>query len=109
MNCVLMKSVKTTQVFYWASVHLQSEDKRSICLVAEAPGDAAAEAIEPVRAVKLEEDDTVNVVGGRCPPITLQLQTECCTEPSSPPKMASSVSLAESVQSASHSESFFFN
>ncbi|XP_072246292.1 KICSTOR complex protein SZT2 isoform X3 [Leuresthes tenuis] len=86
-----------------AQADSESEDKRSICLVADAPGDATAEAIEPVRAVKLEGDDTVNVVGGRCPPITLQLQTECCTEPSSPPKMASSVSLAESVHSASHS------
>ncbi|KAM4548799.1 KICSTOR complex protein SZT2 isoform 3-T3 [Odontesthes bonariensis] len=86
-----------------AQADSEGEDKRSICLVAEACGDATAEAIEPVRAVKLEGEDTVNVVGDRCPPITLQLQTEGCTEPSSPPKMASSVSLAESVQTASHS------
>ncbi|XP_041861304.1 KICSTOR complex protein SZT2 isoform X2 [Melanotaenia boesemani] len=83
----------------------ETEEKKSICPAACAPGDTTAEASEPIRAVKPEADDTVSVVGDRCHSSTLQLQTESCTEPSSPQKTASSVSLAESVQSASHSSS----
>ncbi|XP_035504823.1 KICSTOR complex protein SZT2 isoform X3 [Scophthalmus maximus] len=70
----------------------QSEDKKSV-----APTDAAADAREPIRTLKLEADDTV------FQPRTPQLQTYHCIEQTSPPKTPSSVSLAESMQSASHS------
>ncbi|XP_041648166.1 KICSTOR complex protein SZT2 isoform X2 [Cheilinus undulatus] len=86
----------------------EGEDKKSICATADTPSDTAAETSEPVRAQKLETYDTVSqsslsFVVDRGQPGTLQLQTESTTEPSSPPKTPSSVSLAESMQSASHS------
>lgn len=91
------------------SVQLQSEDKKSISAAADAPSDSTAEASETIRALRPEAHDTVSqslaLVVDRGPPSTPQLQTERCTEPTSPPKTPSSVSLAESMQSASHSES----
>ncbi|KAM6921196.1 KICSTOR complex protein SZT2 [Xenentodon cancila] len=80
----------------------ESEDRKSSSLAADTSPDSTTEASEPMRGTKLEADDTVCVVGDRCQASALQLQTKCCTEPSSPPKTASNVSLAESEQSASH-------
>lgn len=84
---------------------VQSEDKKPTSVAADALSDTTAEAGDSVKASKPEADDSVSVPGDRGQPGTPQLQTESCTESSSPPKTPSSVSLAESVQSASHSES----
>nr|XP_046248822.1 KICSTOR complex protein SZT2 isoform X2 [Scatophagus argus] len=86
----------------------ESEDKKSISIAADTSSDTAAEASEPIRPSKPEAHDTVSqssvsLVGDRGQPSTPQLQPERCTEPTSPPKTPSSVSLAESMQSASHS------
>ncbi|XP_044054476.1 KICSTOR complex protein SZT2 isoform X4 [Siniperca chuatsi] len=86
----------------------ESEDKKSISVAADAPSDTTAGASEPIRASKPEAHDTVSqssvsMAGDRGHPSTPQLQTERCTESTSPPKTPSSVSLAESMQSASHS------
>lgn len=96
--------------FYWGSVHLQSEDRKSISVAADAPGDTTTDACEPIRALRPEADDSVyqspvSTVGDQGQPSTPQLHTDRCPEPTSPPKTPSSVSLAESMQSASHSES----
>ncbi|XP_026179162.1 KICSTOR complex protein SZT2 isoform X4 [Mastacembelus armatus] len=84
----------------------ESEDKKSVSVTADSPSDT--EATEPVRAQKPEQDDAISqssicTAGGKGQPSTPQLQTDHCTEPISPPKTPSSVSLAESMQSASHS------
>ncbi|XP_023249147.1 KICSTOR complex protein SZT2 [Seriola lalandi dorsalis] len=86
----------------------ESQDKRSISAAADAPSDTTADASEPIRALKPEPDNivyqsSVSMAGDRGQPSTTQLQTDSCIEPTSPPKTPSSVSLAESVQSASHS------
>lgn len=86
------------------AVHLQSEDKKSVSVAADTACDTAAEASEPIRALKPEAEDTVSqssvgMMGERGP-----LHTERSSETTSPPKTPSSVSLAESMQSASHSE-----
>ncbi|XP_070764616.1 KICSTOR complex protein SZT2 [Enoplosus armatus] len=91
-----------------AEADSESEDRKSISVAADAPSDATAEASEPIRASKPEAHDTVaqssvSMAGDRGHPSTPQLQTERCPEPTSPPKTPSSVSLAESMQSASHS------
>nr|XP_033478677.1 KICSTOR complex protein SZT2 isoform X2 [Epinephelus lanceolatus] len=93
-----------------AEAHAESESevKKSITIAADTPSDTAAEASEPVSALRLETDDTVSqssvsMAGDRGQPRTPQLHTECCIDATSPPKTPSSVSLAESMQSASHS------
>lgn len=83
---------------------MQSEDRKPVSVAADAVSDTTADAAESVSALKPEADDSVSMVGDRGQPSTPQLQAESCTEASSPPKTPSSVSLAESVQSASHSE-----
>lgn len=83
---------------------MQSEDRKPVGVAADAVSDTTADAGESVTALKPEADDSVSMVGDRGQPSTPQLQAESCTEASSPPKTPSSVSLAESVQSASHSE-----
>ncbi|XP_030582788.1 KICSTOR complex protein SZT2 isoform X3 [Archocentrus centrarchus] len=80
----------------------ESEDKKPVSVAADALSDTTAEAGDSVKALKPEADDAVSMLGDRGQPGTPQLQTESCTESSSPPKTPSSVSLAESVQSASH-------
>ncbi|XP_070687668.1 KICSTOR complex protein SZT2 [Pempheris klunzingeri] len=81
-----------------------SEDKKSVSVAADAPGDTTAEAGEPIRAsVDTVPQSSASMVGDRGQPSTPQLQTERCTEATSPPKTPSSVSLAESTHSASHS------
>ncbi|KAM3619466.1 uncharacterized protein V6R79_008697 [Siganus canaliculatus] len=80
-----------------------SEDKKSITISAEGSEYTAAETSRPMRTVKCEAQDSVSqssvsLVGDRNQP-----GSEQCTESTSPPKTPSSVSLAESVQSASHS------
>ena len=85
------------------SVHLQSEDKKSISVAADTACDTAAEASEPVRALKPEAEDTVSQSSVSMGDRGL-LHTERSSETTSPPKTPSSVSLAESMQSASHSE-----
>ncbi|XP_037624889.1 KICSTOR complex protein SZT2 isoform X2 [Sebastes umbrosus] len=91
-----------------AQADSESEDRKSISNAADAPSDTAAETNEPIRAVKLEADDavsqsSVSMMGDRGQSGTSQLHAERCIEPTSPPKTPSSVSLAESMQSASHS------
>ncbi|XP_047442743.1 KICSTOR complex protein SZT2 isoform X6 [Mugil cephalus] len=81
----------------------EGEDKKSIFAAAEALRDTNADTTEPVRALKPEADDSVSMSGDRGQTSTPQPMTECSREPSSPPKTPSSVSLAESIQSASHS------
>ncbi|XP_045905666.1 KICSTOR complex protein SZT2 isoform X11 [Micropterus dolomieu] len=91
-----------------AEADSESEDKTSISVSADASCDTTAEASEPIGALKPEAHDaasqsSISMVGDRGHPSTSQLQTERCPEPTSPPKTPSSVSLAESMQSASHS------
>ncbi|XP_013863525.1 protein SZT2 [Austrofundulus limnaeus] len=74
----------------------ESDSRKSSGLLAE--GSAEADSSEPAEA-----EASVSATGDRGHP--LQLQTECGADPNSPPKTASSFSLAESVQSASHSSS----
>ncbi|XP_051233683.1 KICSTOR complex protein SZT2 isoform X3 [Dicentrarchus labrax] len=87
----------------------EGEDKKSISVGGDSPSDTTAETSEQVRVLKPDAHDTVSqssvgmVVGDRGQPGTPQIQTEHGTEPASPPKTPSSVSLAESLQSASHS------
>ncbi|XP_054872770.1 KICSTOR complex protein SZT2 isoform X6 [Amphiprion ocellaris] len=97
VEAVILESETETQA------DSEGEDKKSISVAADAPCDTTAEASEPVRALKPEADDNVSMAGDRGQLSTPQLQTECCTEPNTPPKTPSSVSLAESMQSASHS------
>ncbi|XP_039985268.1 KICSTOR complex protein SZT2 isoform X7 [Xiphias gladius] len=104
MEDVMLESEAEAQA---AEAESESEDKKSISVAADAPSDTTADASELIRASKPEADDTVyqssvSMVGERGQPSTPQLQTDCCTEPKSPPKTPSSVSLAESMQSASH-------
>lgn len=106
---MLFMILKMTLIFIW-TVQQQSEDKKSISIAADAPSDTSADASEPIRALKPEAHDTVSqssfsIGGDRGQPSTPLLQPERCAESTSPPKTPSSVSLAESVQSASHSES----
>ncbi|XP_061593384.1 KICSTOR complex protein SZT2 isoform X2 [Cololabis saira] len=80
----------------------QSEDRKSSGLAADASPDVTTEASDPTRACKPEAEDTASVAGDRCQPSALQLQNKCCTEPGSPPKTMTGVSLAESEHSAAH-------
>ncbi|XP_042078063.1 KICSTOR complex protein SZT2 isoform X8 [Haplochromis burtoni] len=86
-----------------AQADSESEDRKPASVAADALSDTTPDAGESVAALKPEADDSVSMVGDRGQPSTPQLQAESCTEASSPPKTPSSVSLAESVQSASHS------
>ncbi|XP_074524267.1 KICSTOR complex protein SZT2 isoform X2 [Halichoeres trimaculatus] len=86
----------------------ESEDKRSIRSAANTLSETAAETSDPVRALRPEAYDSLSqssasLVEDKSQPSTLQLQTEPGTESASPPKTPSSVSLAESMQSTSHS------
>uniref|UniRef100_UPI0037E8BDA3 KICSTOR complex protein SZT2 n=1 Tax=Semicossyphus pulcher TaxID=241346 RepID=UPI0037E8BDA3 len=86
----------------------ESEDKKSISAPTDTASDATTDTTEPIRSLKPEAYDnvsqgSVSMVGERSQASTQQLQTEPGTEPTSPPKTPSSVSLAESMQSASHS------
>ncbi|KAF7647782.1 hypothetical protein LDENG_00166940 [Lucifuga dentata] len=89
----------------------EGEEKKSVKSVntsAEAHSDVTPELGEPLKAVKLEVEDTasqssVSMAGDRGQPAAPHLQPERCTEPSSPPKTPSAVSLSESMQSVSHS------
>ncbi|XP_035987532.1 KICSTOR complex protein SZT2 isoform X4 [Fundulus heteroclitus] len=88
----------------------ESDDKKAFNLHTEALEDtsvatsaAAAEAGETARVMTLDSEDIISTVGDRSQPSPPQLLPDSCNpESSSPPKMASSVSLADSVQSASH-------
>lgn len=77
-----------------------------MCVTAAAVNDTTAETSESVRAAKADTDSqtSFNADGDKGQPSTPQLLPERCTEALSPPKTPSSVSLAESTQSASHSE-----
>ena len=87
------------------SVHLQSEDRKSSSLAPDTSTDSAVEASEARRGGGPEADEAAGVLGDRCQPGSLQLQSHGCSENSSPPKTASSLSLNESLQSASRGES----
>ncbi|KAM4739339.1 KICSTOR complex protein SZT2 isoform 2-T2 [Anableps anableps] len=86
----------------------ESEDRNAFNLHADAFGDTNtasstnAEAGETVQAKKLDFEDISNVVRDTSQPSPPQPDT-CNPESSSPPKTASSVSLTDSVQSASYS------
>lgn len=82
----------------------QSEDKNSISVTTDTPSDTTADASGPIRASKPEADDCVSQSSGNIVEYRGQPSTDHCTEPTSPPKTLSSVSLAESTQSTSHSE-----
>ncbi|XP_026201911.1 KICSTOR complex protein SZT2 isoform X2 [Anabas testudineus] len=91
-----------------AEADSESEDKKSISVTADTPSDTTSDAGVPIRASNPEADDCVSqssggIVGYRGQPSTPQAQSDRCTEPTSPPKTPSSISLAESTQSASHS------
>ncbi|XP_069378746.1 KICSTOR complex protein SZT2 isoform X8 [Paralichthys olivaceus] len=86
----------------------ESEVKKTVSVATETPSDTTAEACELIRTSNVEEDhpayqSSVYIVRGRGPPSAPQLQAYNCTEQTSPAKMPSSVSLAESMQPASHS------
>ncbi|CAJ1064685.1 KICSTOR complex protein SZT2 [Xyrichtys novacula] len=85
----------------------ESEDKKSLSAAADSSSDTTAETSEPTRVLKPEVYDNVSPIPtgvsvDKSQPGTTPLQTEPGTEPSSPPKTPSSVSLAESMQTASH-------
>lgn len=82
------------------SVRLQSEDRKSLSAAADPPSVPAAEALKP-EADHAESQSSPIMSGDRGHPCAPQLHTD----PTLPPKTPSSVSLAESMQSASHSES----
>ncbi|XP_054479500.1 KICSTOR complex protein SZT2 [Anoplopoma fimbria] len=80
----------------------ESEDKQSLSAATDTPRDPAAEGMKP------ESEDAVSqssasMSGDRGQPCAPQPHTERCTETTSPSKTPSSVSLAESMQLASHS------
>lgn len=64
---------------------------------------AAADGSSGVTA-ETDFQTSFNADGDQGQPSNPQLFPECCTEALSPPKTPSSVSLAESTQSASHSK-----
>lgn len=90
---------------------LQRENKDCVPSADAAAGDAlsdtSVETSESVRAAKTDTDPqgSFNTDGDKGQASTPQLLPERCTEALSPPKTPSSVSLAESTQSASQSES----
>lgn len=86
---------------------MQSENKMSATTAAEAPGDTSPETGESVRAVKPDADsmNSLSADGDKGQANSPPLLPERCTEAVSPPKTPVSASLAESTQSASHSES----
>ncbi|XP_067370627.1 KICSTOR complex protein SZT2 isoform X3 [Channa argus] len=102
---VMLESETESQA---AEADSESEDKKSISVTADTPCDTTLDASGPNRALNAEADETVSqssvsIVGDRGQLGTPQLQTDRSTEPASPPKTPSSVSLAESTQSTSHS------
>lgn len=86
---------------------LQSENKMSATTAAKAPGDTSPETGESVRAVKPDTDplNLFSADGDKGQASSSPVLPERCTEAVSPPKTPVSASLAESTQSASHSES----
>lgn len=78
--------------------------KNSISITTDKPGDTAGDASGPIRGSKPEADDCVSQSSGSMVGYRGQTSTDHSTELASPPKTPSSVSLAESTQSASHSE-----
>lgn len=85
---------------------LQTENKMCVSAAA-AVSDTTAETSESVRAAKADTDSqtSINTDGDKGQPSTPQLLPVRCTETLSLPKTSSSISLAESTQSASHSKS----
>uniref|UniRef100_A0A3Q3A3B7 SZT2 subunit of KICSTOR complex n=1 Tax=Kryptolebias marmoratus TaxID=37003 RepID=A0A3Q3A3B7_KRYMA len=86
-----------------SSTPKKGDSRKSTSHLADVSAEAAAETSEPVNTTKPEADAPGSATGDRRHPF--QLQSECGTDPNSPPKTASSISLAESMQSASHSGS----
>ncbi|KAG8003235.1 KICSTOR complex protein SZT2 [Nibea albiflora] len=111
--CSVTAQVEEVMVESEAEAHAaeadsESEDKKSISVAADTLSDSTAEASESARPPRPEAPDNVSqssfsMAAERGQPGTPQLQPERFTEPNSPPKTPSSVSLAESMQSASHS------
>lgn len=91
--------------YFTISILLQNEDRKAFSLHTDAYGDTTtAEARETVQAKKLDSEDISGTTRDRSQPSPPQTDS-CNPESSSPPKTASSVSLSDSAQSASHSES----
>lgn len=85
----------------------QSENKTPVSAAAEAPGDTAAEGSQSIRPVKADADslDWSRTDGDKGLASSPQLLPEGCAEAVLPLKTPISGSVAESTQSASHSES----
>ncbi|XP_040040747.2 SZT2 subunit of KICSTOR complex isoform X2 [Gasterosteus aculeatus] len=81
-----------------AQADSESEDRKSLSAAADPPSVPAAEALKP-EADHAESQSSPIMSGDRGHPCAPQLHTD----PTLPPKTPSSVSLAESMQSASHS------
>lgn len=90
---------------------LLQHDNKDCVPSADAAADALSDtSVETSESVRVAKADTVarssfNTDGDKGQASTPQLLPEHCTEALSPSKTPSSVSLAESTQSASHSES----
>ncbi|XP_034386743.1 KICSTOR complex protein SZT2 isoform X2 [Cyclopterus lumpus] len=83
-----------------AQADSESEDRK--CLAADGPSDPAGDASKPEAAGALSQSSP-SMLGDHGQPCAPRLHAERCADPTSPPKTPSSVSLAESMQSASHS------
>ncbi|KAL6108601.1 szt2 [Pungitius sinensis] len=81
-----------------AQADSESEDRMSLSTSADPPSDPAAETLKP-EADHMDSQSLPSSSGDQVQPCAPQLQTY----PTLPPKTLSSVSLAESMQSASHS------
>lgn len=91
----------------------EGEEKKSVNVAVDAGSDMTPEPSETAKAIKPESEDmafrsSASTVGDRGQPGTPHLQpsagtTDHCAEPTSPPKTPSTVSLAESMQSATQS------
>ncbi|XP_068449279.1 KICSTOR complex protein SZT2 isoform X2 [Clinocottus analis] len=85
-----------------AQADSESEDRKFLAAAADGLSDAAAEASRPEADDALSQS-SVSMLADRGQPFAPQVHAERCTDPTTPPKTPSSVSLAESMQSASHS------
>ncbi|XP_029004504.1 KICSTOR complex protein SZT2 isoform X3 [Betta splendens] len=90
-----------------AEENCESEDKKTIS-VTNTPSETTADVTGSIRAVNAEANESVsqssvNIVWDRDKLSALQTQSDPYTDPTSPPKTPSSISLAESSQSVFHS------
>ncbi|KAM3876225.1 KICSTOR complex protein SZT2 [Diretmus argenteus] len=95
---------------HMAEADSEGEEKKSINAAVELGSDPTPEPSELLKAIKAEVEDagsqsSGNMAGDRGQPVTPHHQPSAdhCLEPTSPPQTPSTVSLAESMQSATHS------